>query len=72
MDSVTIKGEGITLDLLLWRIHGVRGQTLVSEALEINPGLAGVGAVLPLGTVVKIPALPVETRPAVPLITLFG
>lgn len=69
---MTIKGEGISLDLLLWRIHGVRGQELVEAGLELNPGLSGLGAVLPLGTVVTIPDLPVESRPAVPLITLFG
>jgi phage tail protein X len=72
MDTVTIRGEGITLDLLLWRTYGVRGQQLVEEALDANPGLAGVGAVLPLGTVVRIPPLPVETRAPAPLITLFG
>lgn len=72
MDAVTIRGEGITLDLLLWRAYGVRGQQLVEEALEANPGLSALGPVLPLGTVVRIPPLPVETRAPAPLITLFG
>ncbi|WP_394689064.1 tail protein X [Hoeflea sp.] len=72
METVTIRGEGITLDLLLWRIHGVRGQDLVEAALELNPGVADAGPVLALGTVVRIPPLPAQTRPEQPLITLFG
>jgi len=72
MDAVTIRGEGITLDLLLWRIHGVRGQHLVEVAFELNPGLAALGPVLPLGTVVKIPPMPQAVRAPAPLITLFG
>jgi phage tail protein X len=72
MDAVTIRGEGITLDLLLWRKYGVRGQSLVEAAFDANPGLSDLGPVLPLGTRVLIPDLPVEARPAEPLITLFG
>jgi phage tail protein X len=72
METVTIRGEGISLDLLLWRRYGVRGQELVEEALDANPGLAGLGPVLPLGTVVRLPSLPAETRTAATLITLFG
>lgn len=72
MEIVTIRGDGITLDLLLWRIHGVRGQDLVEVALELNPGVADAGPVLALGTVVRIPQLPAQARPEQPLITLFG
>ncbi len=49
-ESVTIRGEGITLELLLWRKHGVRGREIVSAALDANPGLAAKGGFLPLGT----------------------
>jgi phage tail protein X len=72
MEEVTVRGEGITLDLLLWRRYGVRGQDLVEATFEANPGLAQQGSELSLGTRVALPALPVNPRPSPPLITLFG
>lgn len=71
-EIVTVRGEAITLDLLLWRRYGVRGQGLVEEALDINPGLAALGPVLPLETVVVLPELPAQTTPAVTVVSLFG
>ena len=56
--QVVVQQEGATLDLLLWRIHGRRGQDLVEAALVANPGLAALGPVIPLGTAIVIPDLP--------------
>lgn len=53
-----VQQEGVTLDLLLWRIHGRKGQGLVEAALVANPGLAALGPVIPLGTAIVIPDLP--------------
>ncbi|NMG39791.1 phage tail protein [Chelativorans sp. ZYF759] len=73
MERMVVQGEGITLDLILWRLHGVRGRGLVEAALAANAGLADAGAELPIGTVVLLPALPAETAPAPrPVISLFG
>lgn len=46
--------QGETLDALCFR---VLGQTagVVEQTLELNPGLAGHGAVLPHGTPVELP-----------------
>ncbi|WP_274626587.1 tail protein X [Arvimicrobium flavum] len=72
-EIITIRGEGIMLDLLLWRRYGVRGQGLVERTLELNPGLAELGPVLPIGTVVTIPDLPpTPSRPARRVVSLFG
>ncbi len=72
-ETITVRGEGISLDLLLWRRYGVRGQALVEQALELNPGLSALGAILPLGTVVILPDLPPEpSTPAVKVVSLFG
>ncbi|MDQ0314865.1 tail protein X [Amorphus orientalis] len=70
----TVRGEGITLDLLLWRRDGVRGRELVEAALDLNPGLADLGAVLPLGTVVFLPDPPAARSAPVPrkVVDLFG
>jgi len=71
METITIKGEGITLDLLLWRKYGVRGRELVEATLALNPGLAGLGPFLPLLTDVVVPPLPAQSRTPVKLVTLF-
>ena len=60
-ETITIRGEGLTLDLLLWRKYGVRGRALIETALDTNPGLSELGPVLPLGTVVTLPDLPTAT-----------
>ncbi|PRD40865.1 phage tail protein [Phyllobacterium phragmitis] len=72
-ETVTIRGEDMTLDLILWRRFGVRGQSLVEQALEINPGLAELGPYIPLGTVVTLPDLPPEqSAPRRHVVSLFG
>jgi len=57
---VTVQGVGVTLDLLLWRAYGRRGQTpaMLAAALALNPDLAGLGPELPLLTPVRLPDLP--------------
>lgn len=55
---IVVQQQGATLDLLLWRIHGRRGQDLVEAALVANPGLAALGPVIPLGTAIVVPDLP--------------
>jgi len=60
MQTITVKGEGITLDLLLWRAYGVRGRLLFEKALTLNTDLAALGVIIPLGTTVRLPDLPPE------------
>lgn len=71
-ESVTVKGERITLDLLLWRRYGLRGRTLLSAAYEANPGLAGLGVILPQGTTVILPDLPPQSTVPVKRVSLFS
>jgi len=70
-EAVTVRGEDITLELLLWRCHGVRGRELVSASFDANPGLAAKGAFLPLGTVVSLPDLPALTSSTRKVVSLF-
>jgi phage tail protein X len=71
-ETVTVQGENLTLDLILWRKHGKIGQDLVEQALELNPGLAALGPVLPLGTKVTLPDRPASAqRKARPVVSLF-
>lgn len=45
--------QGDTVDSLCWR-H-LRSSAAVEETLELNPGLAALGPVLPDGTLVTLP-----------------
>lgn len=57
-ERIVIRGDNITLDLLLWRRFGQIGHSLVEAAHSLNPGLAALGPVLPFGTSVALPDLP--------------
>jgi phage tail protein X len=70
--AITVKGEGITLDLLLYRVHGVAGQGLLEQTLDLNPGLGATGPVLPLGAAVIVPDLPATGAGSTKVVTLFG
>lgn len=73
MQSVTVKGEGITLDLLLWRAYGVRGRILLEDTLALNVDVARLGTIIPMGTKVLLPDLPAETQgQSREVISLFG
>lgn len=71
--TVTIAGDDIRLSLLLWRRHGRAGLALLSQTLDLNPGLAAIGPILPIGTVVTLPDLPTPRQaPARAPVSLFG
>ncbi|MFK3649279.1 tail protein X [Lysobacter enzymogenes] len=64
--------QGDTLDLLCWR-HLGRTVGLLEMALELNPGLCQLGAILPHGTPVELPELTPSTAAAAvrPLVQLW-
>lgn len=73
MIKITVQRPGTSLDLLLWRQHGIGGAQLLERALNSNPGLAELGSELPLGTVVWLPELTPSARTATrAVIDLFG
>lgn len=55
--------QGDTLDLLCHRHLGATAG-VVEQALELNPGLAALGPVLPHGTAVVLPNLSTAQTPA--------
>ncbi|MBO9725153.1 MAG: tail protein X [Novosphingobium sp.] len=66
--------QGDTLDQLLWREASL-GPGDLTRVLDANPGLADRGKVLPLGTVVIVPATATKTASAnrvLPLIQLWS
>ncbi len=60
--------QGDTVDLVCARAYGDESG-FVETVLEANPGLAGIGPILPIGTPIFLPDL---TKPAeLTLITLW-
>lgn len=47
--------EGDTVDALIWRERGL-GPSDLAAVLELNPGLAALGPILPAGHPVTVPA----------------
>lgn len=53
--------QGETISNIAYRIYGSsRGR--VEEILEMNPGLCALPAILPVGTVIKLPAEQQQTE----------
>lgn len=64
MARVRVEREGMTVDLVVWRAFGHQGDRLVERTFEVNPGLAALGPILPVGTEFE---LPVSAPPKPPL-----
>lgn len=64
--------QGDKLDQLIWREAGL-GPAALARVLDANPGLADLGPILPLGTLVIVPPAPAaaSTTPVRPLIQLW-
>jgi phage tail protein X len=62
-ETIVIRGDGITLDLLLWRRFLVPTPGLLERTLELNRGLSDLGAFIPVGTAVIIP-IDIPRQPA--------
>lgn len=54
---LTVQGD--TVDLICWRLYGekMRSTRIVEQVLELNHGLADLGAVLPIGMLLIVPVL---------------
>jgi len=68
-DLVEQSRQGETVEALVWRVTG--NASAVEAVLQANPGLAELGAILPAGTAVTIPAAAVTSSATAPLIQLW-
>lgn len=62
--------QGDTFDALLWRERSL-GPADWPAVLDLNPGLAALGPILPLGTVVIVPEIVTPTTPTLSLVQLW-
>ena len=65
MARVVIEREDMTVDLVVWLHFGRQDERLVERTFEMNPGLAALGPILPVGTEFELPE---ATNPQPPLI----
>lgn len=61
-ETIVVKGEAITLSLLVWRRFKRQNTGFVEHVLDINPGLADLGPILPVGTSIIFPIDPLEVQ----------
>jgi phage tail protein X len=59
--TIVRANQGETLDHLCYRTIG-RTAGVTEQVLELNPGLADLGSILPEGTPVTLPETPTEAR----------
>ena len=70
-ETYIVEGDGVALDLMVWRRFRRPMPGLVERVLAINPGLADAGPLLPAGTKVTIPIDAPAGPPVVPVIKLW-
>lgn len=70
-ERIVVAGDNVTLDLLLWRRFGGRGNGLLARTFVLNPGLADKGVFIPPGTSVLLPDAPVASPCITQPVSLF-
>jgi phage tail protein X len=73
IENLKVAAERTPLDLLLWRHYKREVPGLVERALARNPGLARLGAFLPVGATIAVeaPAPALKGRQAAPVVSLY-
>lgn len=56
--------DGDTVDFIAWKQYGTVTPSILATVLDANRGLADLGPVLPVGTVVVLPDIDVATDAA--------
>ena len=69
---IKVAGEDISVDLLIWRKYKRPMPGLLEQVLDINPGLAALGPILPIGTVVKFPNVKPPTVTELAVVRLWA
>jgi phage tail protein X len=69
--TIMIEGDNAVLDRVIFEATGREDQ--VPAVLDANPGLAQLGPVLPVGTLIKVPESPLEdVVETLPITTLWS
>lgn len=69
--SVTVTGEGLTLAKVIWQFMKRQPVGYLEQVLVANPGLADLGCILPVGTVINFPLDDIPARAERQIIRLW-
>ena len=72
IETITIQGEAITASLLVWRRFRRPMPGLVERVYALNPRLALVGPVLPVGTALRLPIPVTKAEPDITPVRLWS
>ena len=61
-ETITVEGDGLTVPLIVWRRFLRPMPGLVEKVYHINPGLADLGPILPVGVKFKLPILILQNQ----------
>lgn len=67
----TVKAEGFTVAALVWRLLRRQPVGFVAKVLDVNPGLAALGPLLPVGTVIRFPIEQATEQPRREVVKLW-
>jgi phage tail protein X len=66
-----VRGDRMTVDLLLWQRYRRDTKDLLERVLDMNPGLADYGAFIPDGVKVYVPIDKPKSQPVLKLVKLW-
>lgn len=70
-ETYIVQGDGLTVDTIIWQRYRRRTPKLVEQTLDLNPGLADLGPMIPSGTRIRIPVLPPPTAREISVVRLW-
>jgi len=70
-ETFIVQGDGLTVDAIIWQRYRRRTPRLFEQTLELNPGLAELGPMIPHGTTLRIPLLPPPAERQVTVVRLW-
>lgn len=72
LETYKVEAEtGMPLDLIIWQRYRRETPGLVEATLDINPGLAAHGPMIPHGTVIQIPLDRPDSFTRLPVVRLW-
>jgi phage tail protein X len=71
VETYLVEGDGVVLDLILWRRYQRNTKDLLERTLDLNPGLADLGVFIPDGTRVMLPIDKPKTQTVLKLVKLW-
>ena len=70
-ETYVTEGDGIPIDLIIWRRYRTQTLGLVEATLTLNPGLADLTPLIPRGTTINIPIDQPATPAQVAIVRLW-